>query len=46
MGGRTEFASLPGLLKVALAQMNGTHPKATVNIEAAIREIRIALKLK
>jgi hypothetical protein len=34
------------LLKGALAQLNGTHPKATANIEAAIREIRIALKLK
>ncbi len=34
------------LLKGALAQMNGTHPKATANIEAAVREIRIALKLK
>ncbi len=34
------------LLKGALAQMNGKHPKATANVEAAIRQIDVALKLK
>jgi len=34
------------LLQGALAQLSGTHPKATANVQAAIREIGVALSIK